>query len=137
VAMSFQSEDSLFDSTVGTYELDANGNPTNLRALIGKTREATPGDQLGQFGEPPRVFMIRGAGAFASDPNAVLEWNGSTGVTSNGSGVPLLVFWTDVRFNYDNRPHVLYTDTADGVTIGLEDIGDDTFDDVVLKYTSN
>jgi|GEM_PF-5131367 len=51
--LSFESEDSHYDHTIGTYELDANGNPTNLQAVIGRSAQSQPGTVLGQFGEAP------------------------------------------------------------------------------------
>jgi len=131
--LTFQSEDGLFDNIVGTYELDDFGKPTNLNAIMSSSRSGVSGTVLGQFAEPPRMFMIRNGARFA-DESAILTYNGTTGVRSNGSAVPLVVYWSDVEFNSDRREHVRYTETADGVIIGMEDYVDNTFDDVVFLY---
>ncbi|MFK7891539.1 MAG: Ig-like domain-containing protein [Granulosicoccus sp.] len=132
----FESESANFDNAIGTYDLDANGNPTSLRLLLLNSNNADFGSVLDTFNGLPRLFLFSDFGDQAS-VNDTLTWDGNNGILVNGSVVSSDVIWDNPTLNSTGLTLVNYEPTPDGeLLIRFEDQidgGDFDGSDAVLR----
>ncbi|QDS90969.1 Bifunctional hemolysin/adenylate cyclase precursor [Rosistilla ulvae] len=133
--LDFVSEGADFNNVIGTYELDAQGKPTNFQVLVGNTNHQAAGTVSNNVDQDLHMFVIANGSNFAGAKS--LDFDGHGGLIADGRAVHADVFFSDAQFNLDGKDHFRYTDTHDGGTvIGIEDLknlGDRDFNDAVLK----
>ncbi|WP_417744446.1 DUF4114 domain-containing protein [Rosistilla oblonga] len=133
--LDFVSEGADFNNVIGTYELDAQGKPTNFQVLVGNTNHQAAGTVSNNVDQDLHMFVIANGSNVAGAKS--LDFDGHGGLIADGRAVHADVFFSDAQFNLDGKDHFRYTDTHDGGTvIGIEDLknlGDRDFNDAVLK----
>lgn len=138
----FDSEKAGYSNALYTYDLDDQGNPTNIRQLIDNTNDPSKlGTELSNIsiseGRPNLLLLPNGANAV--DENSALTFeNGQLKIDGANYGGDLY-FSHDPSLGSDGLDHFQYEVGADGSTrVFIEDLkglGDRDFDD--LQITVN
>lgn len=159
----FVSEFAGFNNIIGTYKLDADGNPIDAKIIIDSTNTAVGGNMgqldpdapLGDYEEGTKFFLIaNGARSslgdldnlkFIENPaytegSSVPKW-----ILANDDGSPVAgapIYYMDVALNADGKEHFkdengnfLNAVPPEGGEIRIEDLslGDADYDDTVLR----
>lgn len=147
----FVSEFAGYDNAVGTYELDANGNPINAKIIIESTNDLVGGNMgtneqlLGNHNVETKLFIIADGGNISDLGSATLDFDLNGKLLINNILTPNDVFYMDSALNADSGEHFkdengnfINSVPPEGGEIHIEDLplsrSDADYNDVVLRF---
>ena len=147
----FVSEFAGYDNAVGTYELDANGNPINAKIIIESTNNLVGGNMgtneqlIGTHNVETKLFIIADGGDISDLDSADLVINPDGTLFINDIATSNDVFYMDSALNADAGEHFkdengnfINSVPPEGGEIHIEDLplsnSDADYNDVVLRF---
>jgi hypothetical protein len=141
MAAEFVSEDAGYSNALYTYDVDDQGNVSNIRQVIDDSNSMTGGAALGDVsttdGKPNLLLLPNGADAVDENSELTIV-DGKLQV----DGQPYegdAYFSHSAEMSTDGKQHFQMSTDADGNTIvnmeDLRDLGDNDFNDLTIKLT--
>jgi len=143
VTGSFDSESAGYSNALYTYDLDADGNPTNLRQVIDNTNDPSLlGTDLNDIsvneGRPNLLLLPNGANKLAE--NTALSFENGQLMIGDEAYNGDYYFSHDAALGTDGMDHFQYEKAEDGSTrVMIEDLrglGDNDFNDLQITVNS-
>jgi T1SS-143 domain-containing protein len=146
----FVSDFAGYDNAIGTYELNASGNPVNAKIIIESTNERVGGsmgtnDQpIGPHNVETKLFIIADGGKISDLGSADLVINPDGTLLINNIATFYNVFYMDKNLNggeehfQDENGNFIDSVPPEGGEIHIEDLplsrSDNDYNDVVLRF---
>jgi len=137
----FVSESAGYKNTLYTYDIDDQGQITNVRQLIGDSHQVSPGASLGEIsisdGKPNLLLLPNGSNLV--DEGSKLTVIGGALYINWGQYTGDAYFSHSAEMSTDGKDHFLFSVDEDGNTLvkieDLRNLGDKDFNDLEIKVT--